>query len=180
MCGYVVVSTVAECFSLQHIENDTEFHAVLDTSHLLSDIALHMPNLQRQLAYDLIRSRVVVDGVGVDTPAALHGRIRPALRTDIGMLCTQACIGCVIVPLQRAVAPLIIAECDDRMPWRPRHLSVCVHTALDRAAILIKKHMRIVHVDDDTGVISTVCGIHIQIDIATDQGESVLSVVQVS
>lgn len=177
--GYVVVSTFTERFSLHHIDEDTEFYAIVDTAHLLSEIALHMPNLERQLRHDLIRSRVVVDGVGVHTPSALRGRIDPSLHTDVGMLCTQACIGCIVVSLQRAVAPLIIAECDDTAPFS-RHLFVHITTALDRANICISKHMRIVHVDEDNGTISTTCGIYIELNIVSNHGESLLSIARTS
>ena len=78
---------------------------------LLSNVALHTPNVERQLAADVPRADVFMHGRRMqsshDLTSCLAGHHRPF---DVQLLCTQGAIGAVVVSLQKELFPDIVAE----------------------------------------------------------------------
>lgn len=158
-----------------------DFTAYVDAAHYLADLALYTPDVERQLACDIRRSRVHINDSPVATVAALHRQLADQCRMDVSLMCTQASVGAVVVTMQQSMFPYIIAEldCSEGAQRRlQKAMRVDVRTrsrgAVQCACVDVHKALRVVDAGD-RGV-RTICTFAIHIQFSTLEDRVVVTV----
>lgn len=163
----VIVDASPGAFRLAFLERGAEFMACFDAGAHMRALDESTPNITRQLDGDLPRSYVSVNGHrmynAADLRCALDELLAPCARggatiRDISLLCTQGGVGVIVVAIQSAIAPCIVAELDHSSSKR-RALRVDVRVAGNAVDVKIRKPLRAVCVDELTGSVDTVCGL---------------------
>lgn len=150
MSDFVLVSSQIEKVKYEDLASH-QIAIVLDWWVYLSDLKATLPNLDHQFGADLSRSCVSIDGVQLNDTFALS-KLIPNIeqRNCIKYLCTQCSVGLIVVKLQLAVQPLIVAELPRHTRTRKRRMQVNVATTSQRPLdIKITKALRLVDLAGD-------------------------------
>mgnify|MGYP007072100546 CR=1 FL=1 len=138
----------------------------VDPVELLNNVKILTTNQMYQFDIDVKRSHIYMDGVRMQFPTGdlLLGLLNSDDHQETSILCTQGCIGKIVCDLQFAFLPLFIAEREHISgPACCNAMQIEIKRGSNNCCteIQISKSLRVVDVDDCTGVIHSLYTIHI-------------------